>query len=193
MFNLGNKKIEISCEGTFNIALDDLKELQGELKTLSEENYGKLHDSLVTYGFSFPVFVWEDKEGTKWIIDAHQRIRTLRKMRSEEGYEVPELPAVRIFAKDKVDAKKRLLLLNSKYGQLTESGLTDFINEPDASFAIEEIADYLHFDEIDFNDAEPEGDENADLLPKEPEELECPNCHHIGKQVDFRKKKDENS
>ena len=89
-------------------------ELQGNLKNLSAENYQKLKDSIMTYGFSFAVPVWEN-DGILYIIDGHQRKRVLQKMR-EDGYDIPPVPFMRIYARDKKEAIEKLLMFNSRYG-----------------------------------------------------------------------------
>lgn len=163
--------LEIKCEGTFTVSLDDITELQGNLKDLTEENYVRLRNSMTKYGFSFPLFIWESPEGTKFIVDAHQRVRTLRKMRSE-GFDIPQLPAVRIQAKDRVEAKKKLLLLNSRYGTITREGFDEFIDE--VGFEVpDDIEDLLVIPEIEIREQEDKtnANENTDL-----HEAVCPSC-----------------
>jgi DNA modification methylase len=182
MFGL-EKTVRIECTGATTVPLDDLKDLQGDLKNLSEENYVKLRNSMDEFGFSFPVFMWEDKDGIKWIVDAHQRIKTLRKMRSE-GYEVPPLPADYIHAKDRIEAKKKLLVLNSRYGEITESGLTDFINEEGFEIAIEEMQDYLDYPEIDFSNEDPATNITEDEAPEvsqDPAKSELGKVYQLGR------------
>lgn len=125
---MGKNKIEIKCTGTKNIRLETFKELQGNLKELSKANYEKLKASILKYGFSFPIFCYKQKE-THWILDAHQRIKTL-KLLQEEGYYIPDLPTIFVEAKDKREAKEKLLQLNSNYGKFTDEGLYQFMNEP---------------------------------------------------------------
>src|SRR5579859_2514308 len=139
------KEIIISCQGATTVSLDDLQELQGNLKDLTEANYVKLRNSLIQFGFTFPLFFWEDEQHTKWIVDAHQRKRTLLKMR-DEGYTIPPLPADPIFAKDKIEAKEKLLLLNSRYGQITQEGFDEFVSD----VPIDDISDMLVMLEIMF-------------------------------------------
>jgi hypothetical protein len=193
MFGLNDKIIKIACKGSTFVNITELKELQGDsFKSLTDEGYNKIAGSIGKYGFSFPFFIWIDPEGTKWTIDGHQRsFRVIKRMVEVDGWKLPEdemFPAVEVFAKDKKEAKEKLLVLQSRPAELSEAGLTEFINEEDSKIKIEEVSDYLDYPEIDFDTNEPEGDENADLLPKEPEELQCPNCHYIGKQAEFKKK-----
>lgn len=177
--NMKEKRIEIKCSGTKNIRLETFKELQGNLKELSKANYEKLKASILKYGFSFPVFCYKQKE-THWILDAHQRVKTL-KLLQEEGYYIPDLPTVFIEAKDKREAKEKLLQLNSNYGKFTDEGLYEFMNEP--NFEI----DVNFLKEIDLPDFDLEKFELGYLQEYKPEnkekeinelELEhkCPKC-----------------
>jgi hypothetical protein len=173
------KTIRIECQGATTASLSELNNLQGDLKNLTEVDYSKLKSSILEFGFSFPIFMWEDGDGKKWIVDAHQRIRTLTKLQ-EEGYIIPPLPADRIFAKNRIEAKKKLLVLNSRYGQITESGLTEFLNEEDFEIPIEDMQEYLTFPEIDFNAEQINSEDvnkelNAEELAKELN-VTCPKC-----------------
>lgn len=177
------KTITISCQGAVNLSLDELTELQGNLKDLIEENYIKIRNSIIEYGFSFPIFFWQDTNGTKYIIDAHQRKRTLTKMR-EEGFTIPPLPAVEIFAKDKIEAKKKLLLLNSRYGKITREGYDEFIDDPDSQIIESDMTDLLEIPEIEiYADAESQeptktNSDDTGGDPTKTREITCPACAH---------------
>lgn len=168
-----DKTIRIECTGATTVDIDDVHPLQGALKTLMEEDYDKLRKSIEELGFSDPLSLWIAPDGTKYIHDGHERILTLKKMR-EEGYTIPPLPASIIEAKDKTEAKKKLLANDSRYGKITADGLSDFMNEEDSAFEEAELADILEFPEIDFETGETE-DEPKPI--KEPKEIECPECH----------------
>lgn len=173
-------QIRIECEGSTTVTLDELKELQGELKELSDKNYDKLRTSIINFGFSFPIFFWEDKDSTKYVIDSHQRKRTLMRMRSEEGFQVPPLPAVRIFAKDRVEAKEKLLALNSSYGKITEEGLYGFINEEGYELDEAELETFVEIDEFNYEqNAQDFSDKNKEIDVKEMAKdlnMTCPKC-----------------
>jgi len=120
------KNVIIQCEGAALLDLDDLTELQGNLKTMGPEDARKLDDSIVKLGFSFPVAVWKNA-GKNYILDATQRTRRLRNLRDEQGYNVPKLPVVWVKAKDKAEAVRKLLAAASQYGEVTPEGLHEFI------------------------------------------------------------------
>lgn len=145
---MDNQEIRIECEGSFTVSLDEIKELH-HYKELTEEAYDKGHTSISQLGFSFPFFIWEDSEGTKWAIDGHMRKPILMRMRSE-GWKVPELPAVRIFAKDRLEAKKKLLAQESQYGKIQEEGLNEFMNEAGYELDPGEVDTFVAINEFDY-------------------------------------------
>jgi len=119
------KKIKVTCDGTDYVDYKILVPLQGDLKIISDDNLQKLKNSIIKYGFTAPAFIW--KSGKKlYSIDCHQRIKALDSLFSD-GYEIPDIPIVYIKAKDKKEAKEKLLHITSSYGEFTTTGLADFI------------------------------------------------------------------
>ena len=55
--------------------IENIKDLQGNLKDLSETDFNKLDKSIQDFGFFIPFFVWIDNKGDKWTVDGHQRKR----------------------------------------------------------------------------------------------------------------------
>ena len=183
--------IKIRCNGFESLPIESLTELQGGLKELSTKNYERLKNSILKYGFSFPAFIWQNKN-KKYIIDAHQRVRTIKKM-IDEGYRIEqsngdikdEIPCDYIFAADKKEAKEKLLQLNSQYGKITYEGLYEFENELDAELNIEAIYQELDLPGIDIGEyvkGYSETDSEIEINEKEIDEntLElknnCPKC-----------------
>lgn len=171
-------EIRITCAGNTTVSLDELKDFQGNLKELSEDNYAKLRNSMIEFGFSFPIFYWQDEAGTKWIIDAHQRIRTLSHMQ-KEGVVIPPLPADPIFATDRTEAKKKLLLLNSRYGEMTQEGFDEFT----ADINIEEISDLLELPEVMVEGQEESQaiEDEAPAVSGEPAKSELGKVYQLGR------------
>lgn len=172
-FFTSDKMIKIACEGSLMVNIDDLKELHS-YKDLSTEAYEKAKKSILELGFSFPIFVWVDKMNNHYIVDAHQRKRVLTQMREKEGYTVPLLPAVKIFAKDKREAKKKILAQESQYGKIQEEGLHEFMNEEGFELQESEL-DFVEIPEFTWEYDEPE--EKEEQQAKGGKEIECPNCH----------------
>ena len=178
------KKIEIKCDAKNYIELSKFKELQGNLKDLTETNYNKLKESILKYGFISPFFAWFDGK-VYWIIDAHQRYRVLTNL-EKDGYDIPKLPTVLIEAKDKRTAKELLLAINSKYGKMTAEGLYEFINEVNFEIDFDNIKGILDFPDIDLNSFDLGFNKDIDYSDKNKEidmneltkdmNCKCPKC-----------------
>lgn len=127
--------IKIKCDVKDRAPLDLFLNFQGRLKELSEEGYKRLKREIIQTGFAFPIFVWENpKDKSLNILAGHQRILALKKMR-EEGAVVPEIPYVKIEAKNRDEAKRRVLQDVSQYGQVTPIGLLEYMRIADIEFA----------------------------------------------------------
>lgn len=107
--------------------MSDFNDFQGDLKTLPAEAREKLKNEIKLRGFSFPLYVWE-KDGTKFLLDGHQRLRALRAL-EEEGFVIPELPYDIVEAETIEQAKMKLLGAASQFGVVQGMGLADFIKE----------------------------------------------------------------
>lgn len=171
--NKMEQTIEIKCAGHTTVDVDELYDLQGNLKSSNEERDVKLQNSMIEFGFSFPIFYWEDTDGRKWIIDAHRRKANLIKLR-ERGWTIPRLPADPVYAESKTQAKQKLLLLNSQYGEITKEGWDEFTGD----VPMDDIEDMLEIPGLE--DAEV-NEVKATSIPseKEPETFTCSNCGHI--------------
>lgn len=137
--------VRIECEGSGVLPIEQLVPFQGALKTLSKENYLKLKAELLAEGFSFPVFVWAH-EGSNYIIDGHQRVNTLLKMR-DEGYKIPPIPVASVKAPTYKSAKKKVLAAASVYGRVDDQGLYEFLNN--AGIEIDEIIEKIDLPYVD--------------------------------------------
>lgn len=142
----GTGEIRVTCEGAALERLADLFELQGELKSLSEENYGRLKREIIQRGFSFPVATWRDSDGKLWILDGHQRTRVLRQLEND-GWQIPSVPVVYVEAASLEEAKGKLLAAASQYGKLEEQGLYQFMSQ--GSIDLNELVDRFTFPDID--------------------------------------------
>jgi ParB family chromosome partitioning protein len=175
--------IEIHCKGAVNLCLEELTQLQGELKELSEASFRKLKTSILKNGITFPLFVWQD-DGSNFILDGTQRDRVLRKL-ATDGYDVPPLPCALITAKDKREACEKILLISSQYGKMTNESLYEFISKNELGFLeLEEMLDFPQINLEEFKvgwlqepDFEPaSADEQGRLDKKNP--IICPECGH---------------
>lgn len=107
-------KITCKCSTTRNIS--ELKEFQGDIKTITDKNLDKLIMLIETHGFSVPFIIWENN-----ILDGHQRKKALTKM----GY-TGVVPVVEIHAENEKDAKEQLIGIASQHGVFNVEGLEDF-------------------------------------------------------------------
>lgn len=136
--------------------LSDLNNFQGNLKELKEKEFHKLIASFVKFGFFAPFFVWIDKKGDRQMLDGHQRLYTLLKIKElslfgkiqkgkveisdtkKAGFEqitIPnEFPFVEIESSNIQEAKEKLLIINSQYGKITKEGFDEFSFDMDLDF-----------------------------------------------------------
>jgi len=177
------ESIKINCEGSRTVPLGSLKPFQGNLKNLSESAYVKLRGLIQTMGFSFPFFVWNDTENNQtYILDGHQRVRTLQKMASE-GFDIPDLPVADVNAANYRDAKKKLMAAASQFGDIDKQGLYEFMSENDWEFDF--LAENFKLPEINFDDFKNEFISTPDFEPGSEDDqskldkhklITCPNC-----------------
>lgn len=123
-----------------------LKAFQGNLKSLSQENYEKLKALIIKHGFSAPFFAWAH-EGKLYSLDGHQRCRTLSKM-EQEGWHIPDLPVVHIYAASIKEAREKLLAFASQYGKVEGQGLYEFIEES-GGLDVDEVLAMTAMPEVD--------------------------------------------
>ena len=175
MKNKNLKSIRVTCQGAATLPLEKLSPLQGDLKVLPEANHALLRESILRHGITFPFFVWRapkkkgGKCGSHFIIDAHQRDKVLQRL-AEDGYAIPEVPVVWIDALDEQEAKEKILLCNSNYGEMTEAGLGAFLMASMLDVPTLQSETVLPFDlaallagEKPEADAEPQIDRAAEL------------------------------
>src|SRR5271157_2507261 len=93
-------EIQITCNARDYLNIKKIESLQGGLKSISKESMEKLKNSIKRYGFSFPVFVWKNKNKF-YSIDGFHRCRALKELSDIEGYESPsEVPVVYVEAEN---------------------------------------------------------------------------------------------
>jgi len=161
------KSLSIKCETKDYLDWHNITEFQGGLKIRDEADIEKAKTSILKYGWSFPFFVWVSGK-TNYCLDGHARLLVLKQL-EEEGYLIPELPVVYISAKNRAEAKQKLLRLNSNFGHLTKESVLEFAEDIDLNF--DEIA--LPDSVIDFTDAtEPTETEGDDEVPEVDEKSE---------------------
>lgn len=149
--------IPITCKGQKYVPIQELIWFQGQLKSLSNQSHAKLKKSILQHGFAFPVIVWQN-----YIIDGHQRVRIVKEL-IEDGASIGDIPVVEIEAQTEEEAAQKLLLFNSRYGEITTDSLSIFIKE----FSLPQfVLDDLSFPDIDLGGLFPAERENDDFVPE---------------------------
>ena len=164
------------------MALEDLTEIQAELKTLSTASYEKLKKSILRHGITFPIFCWQSN-GFNAVLDGTQRSRVLTKLK-EDGYVIPPLPVDFIEAADEKEAKEKILILCSQYGQTDNDKIADFALL--AGLDLIELEPLLDIPNIDFDyirdgylrDEPPTDADSTGTLT-------CPQCNYRGARKEF--------
>jgi len=164
-------KIAPELSNLKHVRLGDLVPFQGDLKQLSSESYAKLKRSIDQNGIFVPFFVWDAKNA---ILDGHQRERVL----VTEGFQDLMVPVLPIAAKSEAEARKKLLLISSQFGRITEHGLASFTVDLPEDW----LAESVNFDGISTLDF----DFDLDEIPKEigteiADDVamhQCPECGH---------------
>ena len=141
-------QIQIKCSGTLNVSLDNLIDIQGDLKNITDENLDKLLGTMRENGFCEPFVVWKDEEKKLVVISGNQRLKALKKAR-ELNWTLPSsFPAVEVKAESYKEAKKMLLSLASYYGRADKLKLEEFILSND--FDLKETISLIEFPDITF-------------------------------------------
>lgn len=120
------KTIKIKCKAHTLLPLEDLIDFQEGIKTIDAEAVEKLKASIVKYGFIAPIFIWPN-EGRNNILDGHQRVVALCKLK-EEGWKIPDIPVAMVEATNEKDAKEKLLHITSQYGVFQAAAVVNFID-----------------------------------------------------------------
>lgn len=120
------QKIRIECQGAGTLALDVIEPFQGGLKKRGKVEIDQIATSILTYGFSFPFFIWRH-EGHMYCLDGHGRILGLQEL-GRRGYDLPDFPVCYIEARDELEAKQKLLRNESRYGLMTVDTVLEFMD-----------------------------------------------------------------
>lgn len=144
------------------------------LKKTEPHKLQKLANSLCENGFSMNFYVWE-KDGQIYIIDGHSRQEVLQLLESgaifpkdpsgkEYQVTIPDkFPCSFLHLKNKSEAKKAVLIYNSKYKSIDSDILSEWVSdlsldELKSQIEIPELK--LDFDSLDYSDKNQEIDVN---------------------------------
>jgi site-specific DNA-methyltransferase (adenine-specific) len=97
------------------------------LKDTDDERILKLAESILLFGLASNIQVWKDA-GTVYCFDAHHRKKAFELL-DAAGVEIPPLPATRCLAKTSDEAKRLLLLKESKSSWVNVNVVGDYMQE----------------------------------------------------------------
>ena len=154
------------------------------LKKTEPHKLQKLANSLCENGFSMNFYVWE-KDGQIYIIDGHSRQEVLQLLESGAIYPkdpsgkeyqvtIPDkFPCSFLHLKNKAEAKKAVLIYNSKYKSIDSDILSEWVSD----LSLDELKSQIEIPELNL-DFDIEKDEK-DYYEKEENkyiiEIECVN------------------
>lgn len=177
------KKIKITCKGTTEVSLDEINLIQGDLKSLNDNNFNKLKKQIFEHGFFVPFFITQLNE-KKYLIDGHQRYRVINELIDKKEIIAPsKFPAVLIESKNINDAKKKLLAITSQYGKISKDSFAYFSNDlHDINFKECYSFDAFNIDSIFSEDENKDSNEiDVDSLDEsnniaDEKKIKCPYC-----------------
>ena len=127
--------LKILCDTQDRLPLREMTKFQGALKHRSPKMIAEMAESLLREGLIMPFVIWKH-EGQNLLLDGHGRyeaISMIARSADDErgGYgksEVleQEFPVIYVEAETEDDAKKALLQISSRYGNITHKGYAQF-------------------------------------------------------------------
>jgi len=151
------KTIKIKCRGSGVLKLDEFQVIQGNLKSIKDNNLIKLIKSILTLGFIAPIFIWN-----KEILDGTHRLKALYFLEGK-GFKIPEIPTVNVIAQNKTEAKKELLAISSHYADFEMEEVSEWVMQiGDGVDEIIRIQEYVITDESETK----ESNEEKEAIPK---------------------------
>lgn len=135
------------------------------LKKTTKERLEKLENSLLANGFAMSFYIFQDANGSYWVIDGHHRLKALNGL-EKKGYDVPtHFPCAFLNVENETHAKKLVLAFNSHYAELTKEGVEEFIE----GLNLDDLNNEFELFELGFKLPEIKIEEEfADDLPEDP-------------------------
>jgi site-specific DNA-methyltransferase (adenine-specific)/modification methylase len=134
-------RLTVMCTGEIDVDWRELRELQftddgRSLKRTDDGKILKLAESLLRFGIINNLQVWVDEAGAEvFCFDAHHRKKALLVL-EEIGLEIPSLPATRCLARDILEAKKLLLLKESRTSWVDVEVIPDYLKDIGFDFSV---------------------------------------------------------
>ena len=155
------------------VTIDSIKPYKNNAKEHPQEQIEQIKKSIEQFGMDDPIGIWKDE-----IVEGHGRLIACKEL----GY--TEVPIIRL---DHLSDEERKaytlahnkLTMNSDFDvDILNSELDDILNIDMSDFGFEKID--IDWDTIDdlSNDSYDKPEHNM---------LECPSCHHIDRDIHFKK------
>jgi hypothetical protein len=120
-------ELKITCSAQNTIDYKLIIPFQGNLKRRGDRDIEKLCASIIEHGISFPFVLWR-YDNRYGCIDGHGRLLAFAEL-EKQGYTIPPVPYVEIYAETKEEAIKKLLYKNCKYGDMTYQSVMEFVGD----------------------------------------------------------------
>ena len=141
---------------------------------LNDEAVEYVKNSIKEFGFKVPIVI--DKDNV--IIAGHTRIKASKEL------EIKDIPC--IIADDLTEEQvKAFRLADNKVSEKSQWDFSKLDEELDSILDIDMSLFDFSTDEIDWSSVDDLSDETYDK--PEHNMLECPNCHHIDRDIHFKK------
>lgn len=161
------------------VKIEDLKPYENNAKIHTEHQIEQIKHSILEFGFNDPIAIDENNV----IIEGHGRYIALQEL------DYDEVECIRLTNLTE-EQKKAYTLIHNKLTMNTNFDI-DTLQEELNNIIDLDMSDFGFFklEDIDWEDVEDLSDETYE----EPEHkmLECPSCHHIDRDIHFKKIKGE--
>lgn len=139
---LGAHELKIMCTGEMDVDWKSLLDLQTledgrSLKATDDEKISRLAESLLRFGIVNNLQVWMDENSRIYCFDAHHRKKAF-KLLEKIGLDIPPLPTTRCLAENITDAKRLLLVKESRSSWVNIEVVPAYMEEVKFSFSIAE-------------------------------------------------------
>jgi len=123
--------IKVLSDTKDTLKVGEMTEFQGKLKHRSPKQVEALAESLLSDGLIMPFVIWRH-DGKNLLLDGHGRYRAIQylaeKYEASDGEEIlqQDFPVLYVDAQTEEEAKKALLQISSRYGNVTRKGAAAF-------------------------------------------------------------------
>ena len=157
------------------VTIDSIKPYEKNAKLHPKEQIEQIKKSIQLFGMNDPIGIWKDE-----IVEGHGRIIACKEL----GFK--EIPVIRL--DHLTDEERKAYILAHNKINMNSGFDIDILNEELDNILNINMEDFGFIDvDIDWDNVEDLSEETYD----EPEHnmLECPKCHHVDRDIHFKKVK----